>query len=159
MGDIFGRGVCFAESAPKSMDQSASRSTRNGKLTLTIGRVCLGRCKMVTNAQRRPPFFPEVAGVRTAVPSWRLLRQHPGRGAACASASLLSARTGRRIRNFIVEYERVWAAAVEGCYGAFVLILVRSFFCRPLFLSLLYASIITMCIKLHSRDQIQSNRQ
>jgi hypothetical protein len=40
---MFGRGVYFAESASKS-DQYVSPSVE-GKLTMILARVCLGRCK------------------------------------------------------------------------------------------------------------------
>jgi len=103
-GAVFGRGVYFAESASKS--DHYVRPSANGKLTLIIARVCLGRCMVVDRPRSNSPFLPEVEGKSTpAVP--------------VHYNSILTDVLGRRFREIVVgrdtsaypellvEYERV----------------------------------------------------
>ena len=45
-GALFGHGVYFAESASKA-DQYVARGEGEGRLTMVLARVCLGRCRVV----------------------------------------------------------------------------------------------------------------
>jgi hypothetical protein len=104
-----GRGVYFAESAPKS-DQYVSRSAA-GKLTLVLARVCLGRCQFLLRDGRgrsqRLPFLPEVEGRSTPV-------------VAAYYDSILTEVTGMRFREVVVGRDMAARSSLwspSGCRG------------------------------------------
>jgi serine/threonine protein kinase len=105
-GAIFGRGVYFAESASKS-DRYASRHL-DGKLTLILARVCLGRCQVVRDGRGRlkAPFLPEVDTKSTAaVPVYydSILTEVPG----MHFREVVVGRDTLAYPELLVEYERV----------------------------------------------------
>lgn len=63
-GDLFGKGVYFAESASKA-DQYVPVK-ESGPQTMVLARVTLGRCQVVRRARAGAPFLPEVEGRSTA---------------------------------------------------------------------------------------------
>jgi hypothetical protein len=105
-GVRFGRGVYFAESASKS-DQYVSCSAE-GKLTMILARVCLGRCQVVRDGRdrRNATFLPEVEGRSTpTVPLYydSILTEVPG----MRFREVVVGKDTAAYPELLVEYERV----------------------------------------------------
>jgi hypothetical protein len=64
-GDLFGKGVYFAESASKA-DQYVPVAEPGAPQTMVLARVTLGRCQVVRRTRSGAPFLPEVKGRSTA---------------------------------------------------------------------------------------------